>query len=435
MKALKIIILVTAIIMLSGSLLLSQINNYYAFAQSSIVWEPIWGTYATDAMVDEGLTSLIDIGFTFPYGSYTYTQVKISSNGWVNLGGNLTLPYYGNDLAALNFRPLLAPLWDDISLEYGAVQYATYGNAPHRVFYVQFLAAKWVYTATNEYNFMVRMHETGQVDFIYGPHIGTPVNASASIGINMIPGGSGNYFSILPGTSAQYSTTSQYSNVQSSIPSGTMYIFMPKTFQNINAAAINLNGTQTPMQSVVSDYTVTVGNAGTLPIANNAATAYLMRGTEVLASASVPSIMPGSVAETTLSWAPDTTGLMYLYAKVELLNDAQSLNDETFPFTITAQEFVGNNDEVDVLPAFTINCYPNPFKKELSINLNGRKSLTENISIFNLKGQLIRQWKDITTNQLKWDGTDSFQKPVSSGVYLVKARQGSNHYSGKILKL
>ncbi|MFO7660669.1 MAG: hypothetical protein R6V77_07130, partial [Candidatus Cloacimonadaceae bacterium] len=102
MKTAFLAILLGSCLFLMYGTLSAQIQNNYAFTQSSAPWEPIWGNYATDAMTDEGLTSAFEIGFTFPYGSYNYTQVKISSNGWVNLGANLTLPYYGNDLSYLN---------------------------------------------------------------------------------------------------------------------------------------------------------------------------------------------------------------------------------------------------------------------------------------------------------------------------------------------
>ncbi len=426
-------ILSVLILFILGTLT-AQITNKYAFTQSSTFWEPVFANYATDAMTDEGLAGPFNLGFTFPFGDQTYTQVKISSNGWVNPGANLTLPYYGNGLATLNIRPLIAPLWDDLGMQNGAVMYETYGTAPHRIFFVQWLAAHWKYNATNEYNLMTRLHETGQVDLIYGPHIGTPLNADATIGINIHPGGPGYYYSVLPGLPAVAFSNAEYNNLQVSLDSGTMYIFMPKTSYPGNPAAVNLTGPKLPMQNVVSDYTAVIGNAGTSQIVNDTATAYLMRGDEVLASASVPSLMPGTFANVTLPWAPDTTGFMELTAKVVLPNDPDSLNNRTYSYTITAQPYVGNEDEIAPTPSLIMDCYPNPFRRELSINVSHRNDSIDDISVYNLKGQLIRQWKEVKTNSLKWDGTDILQRPVSSGVYLIKARQGNNIHTSKVLK-
>lgn len=419
---LKYCIAIIGIIMLSAGLF-AQINNKYAFTQSFTVWEPIWGDYITEAMTDEGLSSPIDIGFTFPYGTDNYTQVKVSSNGWLNLGTNLTLPYYGNDLATLNIRPLVAPLWDDISLQFGAVQYNSYGIAPHRIFYVQWLAAKWNYNANNEFNFMARLHENGQIDLIYGPHIGNPANASASIGINMAPGGSGNYFSVLPGQPASAFTTTQYQNISSVIPSGTMYIFMPKTALTVNAAAVNLNGSRTPMQNVSSDYVITLGNAGTTPIYSTSGNAHLMRGQEILASVPLPNLAPGGFNTATVSWAPDTTGLMYLYAKVDLANDADSLNDVTYPFAITALPYVGNDDNTTPVPSVNLTAYPNPFKDKVSFEISQSKYQPLQLSVYNLKGQIVRELRveNIAAGSSKavWDGKDKSGKELPNGIYFV----------------
>lgn len=428
MKTAFFAILLGSCLFLMCGTLSAQIQNNYIFTQSSAPWEPIWGNYATDAMTDEGLTSAFELGFTFPYGSYNYTQVKISSNGWVNLGANLTLPYYGNDLSYLNIRPLVAPLWDDLSLQFGAVQYATYGDAPHRIFYVQWLAAKWNYNGMNEYSFMTRLHETGQIDFIYGPHIGAPNNASASIGINMIPGGTNYFYSIQPGNPSVASHTTSFNTIQTAPAEGTMFIFMPKTAHPVNAAAVNLNGPRTPMQSMVANYTITVGNAGSSPISAGAATAYLMRGDEVLTSAGLPSILPGQFADATLSWAPDTTGLMYLTGKVELDADPDSLNNVTYPFTITVQEFVGNNDEILPTASLQLSAQPNPFRDNVSIRYSLPKADLVKLDIFDLKGRKVAALFSETMAQgsqtVVWDCTDFSGRPVPSGIYFCRLSCG-----------
>ncbi|MFO7660751.1 MAG: FlgD immunoglobulin-like domain containing protein, partial [Candidatus Cloacimonadaceae bacterium] len=374
-----------------------------------------------------------------PYGSYNYTQVKISSNGWVNLGANLTLPYYGNDLSYLNIRPLVAPLWDDLSLQFGAVQYNTYGDAPHRIFYVQWLAAKWNYNGMNEYSFMTRLHETGQIDFIYGPHIGAPNNGSASIGINMIPGGTNYFYSIQPGNPSVASHTTSFNTIQTAPAEGTMFIFMPKTAHPQNAAAVNLNGPQTPMQSMVANYTVTVGNAGSSPIASGAATAYLMRGDEVLTFAGLPSILPGQFADATLSWAPDTTGLMYLTGKVELTADPDSLNNVTYPFTITAQEFVGNDDEISPTASLQLSTQPNPFRENVSIRYSLPKADVTRLDIYDLKGRkvaaLLRETKAQGSHTMVWSGLDLAGNPVPNGIYFGRMTSGSSAATVKLVRL
>jgi hypothetical protein len=439
MNKTKAVVFLLASLIMFCSALNGQIANYYAFTQNANEWEPIWGTFATEAMTDEGITPPIGLGFDFPYGTNTYSQVRISSNGWVGLGTNLTLPYYANDLATLNIRPLLAPLWDDISLQFGAVHYASYGVAPHRVFFVQWLAAKWNYNAMNEYNFMVRIHETGQADFIYGTNIGSPSNASASIGINMTPGGSGNYFSIVPGNPAVAHTTTQYQNIQTFPGLGTMYIFMPRTTEAQNAAAVNLRGNRNPMQNIVNEYVVTVGNAGTGQIAANSVTAYLMRGEEVLAETQLPYIASGNFGSATLQWTPDETGLMYLYAKVDLAEDADSLNNDTFPFAVTVQPYVSNDDNLAPSVDLSLKAYPNPFSASVSIDYAIKNGSQVTVEVFDIKGRkvdtLVREYKNPGNYTIGWNGPENRSSKTADGIYLLKITTENEALTRKLILL
>jgi hypothetical protein len=437
-KTVKLILLSMGVFVLCMALN-AQIGNKYSFMEATANWQPISGSYATGAMTDEGLATPVDIGFTFPYGANTYTQVKISSNGWMGLGTNLNLPYYANDLATLNIRPLLAPLWDDLDLTYGAVQHGTYGVAPHRIFVVQWLAARWNFTAANEFNFMTRLHETGQVDFIYGPHLGSPVNASASIGINMTPGGSGYYYSILPGMPAQAFSNQQYQNLQVSLSAGTLYLFAPKTTVSQNASAVNLTGSLTPMHNVETEFLAAFGNAGTEFMQPISFTGYLMRGEEVLATVSVPTMMPGSFNIVPIPWTPDTTGVMQLYINSALPDDPDSLNNTSYPLTINVQPYVGNNDQTASPAISRLSCYPNPFTVETTISYSVKELIPIKLEIYNLKGQKLK--RIFTGNKTqgsctaKWNGTDDKGRPVPQGIYLCKLSSDKDYLIRKLILL
>ena len=73
-----------------------------------------------------------------------------------------------------------------------------------------------------------------------------------------------------------------------------------------------------------------------------------------------------------------------------------------------------------------LNIYPNPFKKETVINyrLPNSKQQKINISIYNIKGELIRSWYMSSgkkfENNVIWNGYDKNNIPVSSGIYLCK---------------
>ncbi len=67
--------------------------------------------------------------------------------------------------------------------------------------------------------------------------------------------------------------------------------------------------------------------------------------------------------------------------------------------------------------------YPNPFNPETNINFSLKNASYVNISIFNMKGQKVRTLvsKDLEAGNhlVSWNGTDSFGKAVSSGVYFT----------------
>lgn len=82
------------------------------------------------------------------------------------------------------------------------------------------------------------------------------------------------------------------------------------------------------------------------------------------------------------------------------------------------------------------NC-PNPFSSETSVHFNLAKTQDVNISIFNLKGQLIKTLvngtKSSGAHSTVWKGDDFNGLPVSSGCYLVRMHTGKLTFTGKLL--
>jgi len=75
--------------------------------------------------------------------------------------------------------------------------------------------------------------------------------------------------------------------------------------------------------------------------------------------------------------------------------------------------------------------YPNPFNPETNINFYLSKDDNIKLSIYNVKGQKVRDlysgYKQAGKHTIVWDGKDSMNKSVSSGIYLYKlnTRYGS----------
>ncbi|MEF3694685.1 MAG: hypothetical protein V3576_04985, partial [Candidatus Cloacimonadota bacterium] len=203
MKRLSLLLVMIFTICMSWA----TIDEYYSFNATTGTYTPITGTAVTDMLSDDALSAAVPLGFSFPYGDNSYTEVVLSSNGWIGLGTSQTSSNLSNNLASTSYAPILAPLWDDTSMASGTAEYTMTGTAPNRIFTIQYSNLMWNYSGTAGYNFQVNLYETGKITFAYGSNPGAPNSPSASIGINMLPGGAGWYFSVTPGAPASASTT------------------------------------------------------------------------------------------------------------------------------------------------------------------------------------------------------------------------------------
>ena len=280
------------VMIITVCLAFAGIDEYYTFNATTGTYTPITGTDAAISS-DDIISSAIPIGFTFHYGENTYTEVIISSNGWIGLGTSQTSSNLTNNLASTTYVPVIAPLWDDCSLAEGTCEYLLSGTAPNRIFTIQYSNLKWNYYSTAMFNLQVRLYESGKIDFIYGSTDGTPNNPSASIGINMLPGGSGWFYSVTPGTPATASTTTENNAVNVWPGEGTVYEFNPVVAVPNDLAALSVTGNTTPTAGQSYNYIVTVRNRGSNP--QSTYQVKLLLGTQEVASVNGTTIQPGEI--------------------------------------------------------------------------------------------------------------------------------------------
>jgi hypothetical protein len=92
------------------------------------------------------------------------------------------------------------------------------------------------------------------------------------------------------------------------------------------------------------------------------------------------------------------------------------------PFTYDP---VGNDDILPLITELSGN-YPNPFNPETKIMFSLHQAAHVNLSIYNVKGQLVRTLidgdMDANYHSVIWNGKDALNKPVSSGVYFYKMK-------------
>ena len=332
MKRLSLLLVMIITVCLSYA----GIDDYYTFNATTGTYTPITGTAIAGINSDDAISAAIPLGFTFPYGDATITQIKVSSNGWIDLGGSQTGSNLSNDLASATIRPVIAPLWDDCSLASGTAQYLLTGTAPNRIFTVQFSNLQWNYYSTTYFDFQVRIYETGKIDVVYGTSTGAPNSPSASIGINMAPGGSGWFYSVTPGTPATVSSTAA-NNLISAFPAqGTIYEFNPVVAVPNDLAALSVVGSTTPTAGMASNYTITVRNRGSNPQTTYQVKLYHGAAVEI-GSVNGTAIQAGQILTFVIPWTPAVAGPDVLYGKVFLTGDQNATNDQTPNLNVTVQ--------------------------------------------------------------------------------------------------
>ncbi len=170
---------------------------------------------------NDGYNWFIPVGFSFYYNGNAAptTSVGVSTNGFMTLSGFLNNSTPVNNLTSglVGRRPVIAPLWDDISATSG-LSYQTSGSAPNRVFTMQWRNIHWnqAYVPIAG-SFQVKLYETSNfIDFVYDS-TGTTQNASASIGLTTAATGANSFASLENTTTAPTINTSVETTTLSSM--------------------------------------------------------------------------------------------------------------------------------------------------------------------------------------------------------------------------
>ncbi len=179
---------------------IAQSITNYSFSAFGGTFTPITGTTpGGTGNVDEGYFNPVPIGFDFWYMGTRHTTVSASTNGWLTLGASITDPAPSNNLTSGGSpRPVLAPLWDDISIQAPAnFTYVTTGAEGSRIFTAQYLNVRWGSINGNTMSFQVKLYEgTGRIEYSYRRESGFLFGATASIGISATATGSGQFLSV-----------------------------------------------------------------------------------------------------------------------------------------------------------------------------------------------------------------------------------------------
>ncbi|MEA1973424.1 MAG: FlgD immunoglobulin-like domain containing protein, partial [Candidatus Cloacimonadota bacterium] len=100
---------------------------------------------------------------------------------------------------------------------------------------------------------------------------------------------------------------------------------------------------------------------------------------------------------------------------------------------------VGNDTDSVNPEVLNVTNYPNPFNPTTTIALNMPKAGNAEISIINIKGQIVKtivnQELDKGQHSFKWNGFDNNDNSVASGVYFYKVETANKTVTNRMLLL
>lgn len=90
---------------------------------------------------------------------------------------------------------------------------------------------------------------------------------------------------------------------------------------------------------------------------------------------------------------------------------------------------------IPTIPSLSLKAYPQPFASSVSILPQSPKAGEVELSIYNLKGQLLQRLKTLPGTSCSWDGRNERGENCANGIYFIKAGQGNTQTSLRIIKL
>lgn len=324
----KAVGLVVAVIALAVTADVANAQNaaQYNFSAFAGTYTPVTGGTAVPTIqADDAVFHNVPIGFSFNFCGVPYTQLSVSSNGWIKFGSNTgTVNQLTNSAATLvDVTPGVQPLWDDIDGTGAAASYVTTGSAPSRVFTFEWSNWLWNYLSTTpNISFQVKLYETsGVIDFIYQPLPNAPNTPSATIGIART---TTDYQTLNNTTTAPVPSSTTFTTTISTSPVlGQVYRWSPgiqapvvtnsgpvcagsqvtitatSPFSNATFTLVSGPGVTTPVSNTTGIFTVVANVAGTYGVTVDTGNGSSAPGLTTVALTSAPTITLGTVTNPT----------------------------------------------------------------------------------------------------------------------------------------
>lgn len=203
-KCFKNLIYGVSFLSLGTCLTQAQVSGY-SFAQNSGTYTPIIaGTILETASSTSGAGSLYNVSYSLPlpfnfnFNGINYTDIKVSSHGYITFGGTDS-PTAANPISSTSNYEGIASAWgrstnsfNNIAGVTGDIRWETVGTAPNRELVIQWNNFRPNYTTSTTlvyaFSFQMRLKETSnQISVVYnsGSYLvgTTAITGSAQIGL------------------------------------------------------------------------------------------------------------------------------------------------------------------------------------------------------------------------------------------------------------
>lgn len=212
----------------------AQVKSYSFNSTTGVALETGSFTSLLGTFLDDDVSAMANIGFTFRYAGTDYTTFSVTSNGLMQLGGSAVTDY--NNVTANLAGAYLMPYWDDNYTDAnGYVKYKVTGTPGNRKLVVEYFLAYLGNTGAADKLFQVWLFETtNKVQFVYGA--GNNFNGGYTVGL--LSNGATDFVTVNIASHTSSVVTAQDNNV--TWPgSGRSYSFttgstLPVTLQNFS---------------------------------------------------------------------------------------------------------------------------------------------------------------------------------------------------------
>ncbi len=326
------------------------------------------GTLVTFSHNDVG-TELMPIGFDFNFYGSSYSEFRISPNGWIGFGDDWT-DYHNYELPRLNApRPAIFGFWDDLDPLQGGDVY--YYSTPDSliVLFDNVIHYPGIYTGT--YDFQMIMFANGHILFQYRQVSGDL--DTATIGI------------------------------QNEDASDALQVVYDALYVENELAVLFYSG---PTWLEISSC------AGTIPAGSVNDITFSFNATDMFnGTYEAEAVIVSNDPDESEIVIPITMNIGYVSGEGDIPSvHNKLLGNYPNPF----------NPETKI--TFSLNTENTEGTELIIYNLKGQK--IKKLEIRNLK---------LGINEVVWDGTDDSDNPVSSGIYLYKIKSGRYSSTRKMI--